>query len=165
MKKIEWENCDKMKIDTSHKTFDRQTNIISTGNIIANTLLGWHVRPFTEVKIGFGQPDRPPGYLRDFDLRGFSRMPSRVRELVKELTQEQSVWVYRLFHYDSNDRRITHGWVVTRSWPGQERGYDILLKVYTGPTYKSEYVVNEASEYLGDETDETKHRYLRWMWR
>ena len=51
MREKEWVNGNKMKIETGHKTFDRQTNIISTGNIIANTLWGFFIRPYTSRKM------------------------------------------------------------------------------------------------------------------
>lgn len=168
MKKIEWLNDDRMKIDTGHKAFDLQTNIISTGNIIANTLHGWHVRAHWDVEVGFGQPPRKPGELQLFDLGWFDHMPTRVKRWVRELAEEQSVWVYHLFHYNSggrarSPRKISHGWVVTRNREGTEsidHAYDILLVIHTGPTYKSDQVLRVASEYLGDPTDNTKHRWV-----
>ena len=37
MKHATWDNPNKMHIDTGYKLFDKQTNVISYGNVYANT--------------------------------------------------------------------------------------------------------------------------------
>ena len=39
-------------IDTGFKRFDKETNCISYGNIIANTIYGNYIRQYNEVKNG-----------------------------------------------------------------------------------------------------------------
>ena len=76
MKKIEWLTHNRMKFESEHKTFNRQTQCISTGNIVSNTLLGWYIRPFNETKCnGF---DFEPGNLQKADLKTFRNLPHYV---------------------------------------------------------------------------------------
>jgi len=144
MKKITWDNPNKMHIETGHRTFDRQTNLISTGNIVANTIIGRHVRAHNNLN-GWDGPCEP-GYLQDFDLSSFrfGVMPSHVREYIKSAAVDESVWVYHLFHYNGN-RRIIHGWVIT------SHDHKPLRKFVIGPTRKSYDVVYEAAKYLEEE--------------
>ena len=150
MKKIEWATPNRMVIDTGHATFNRQTNIISTGNIIANTMLGWHCRPYSEVINPVGD-ECPLGHLRDFDLRIWKQRntPRTVLRQVKELTKTKSVWIYEFFHYNYqkwplDSKRIVHGYVITSA------NHAVLATITTGPTYKSESVVWECTKYVGD---------------
>lgn len=151
MKKATWDySKDKMLVKTGHATFTRQTNVISAGNIIANTMLGWHCRPHSEVINPVGD-ECPPGHLRDFDLRIWKRrnIPRTVLRRIKELTQTESAWIYEFFHYNyqkwpRDPKRIVHGYVIT------SYNHIILSIITTGPTYKSENIVRECAKYVGD---------------
>lgn len=143
MKKIKWVNGNKMLFESGHKQFDRQTNLISTGNIIANTQRGGFIRPrkCTECN-GL---TRPEGHLREFDLRGWDRMPREIKDKVLELTEDDSVILYRFHHYNNNGWMVTHGWVITTA---DYNNYKLLYSKVTGPTYKSHYVIEEAIKYV-----------------
>ena len=152
MKKIKWVNDNRMLFESDHKTFNRQTNIISTGNIIANTVIGQHIRAYTETECN--GLTRSEGHLRNFDLQGFMRrhIPRRVLQAVKDSTANRSAWLYELLHYNNmglwkDDQRIVHGYVLTS-------GDHFLIRSFvTGPTWKSRSVVNEATKYLAHVTE------------
>jgi hypothetical protein len=166
MKQIVWRNDDQMVFESGHKTFDAQTNLIGTGNIIANTLYGRHIRPFTETECnGF---TRPEGHLQDFDLGWFTNIPLPVRRYIEDHLFDESGWLYSLHHYTGSGfwkpaKKIVHGWVLTTS------DYKLRALFYTGPTYKSDLVVDEAALYLGDKDpdrpDVGYHHLRRWGWR
>jgi len=140
MKKIVWVNGNKMLFESAHSTFNRQTNLISTGNIISNTQRGGYVRPYTETECnGF---TRPPGHLRDFDLNGWDRMPGFVRDKVCDLTETEPVILYRFHHYKDDGWLVTDGWVITST------DHELLWSTVTGPTWKSESVIDEAIKYV-----------------
>lgn len=143
-KKIKWRTPNKMEIATGHATFDRQTNIISDGNSIANTMIGWHIRSRSETECnGFTSP---PGHLRDFDLAPFrSRNMSRhVLKYVLSVTEKSPIWLYEFFHYNSN-RRVTHGYVIVA------KNGMLMHKFVTGPTYKSWNIIEECAKYVSRE--------------
>jgi len=141
MKKIEWVTPNKMLIDTGHKTFDRQTNYIDTGNVIANTQHSGYIRAFQQT--GHAGLTYGPGELQAFDLDGFRDIPAHVKKYVREQAHARSVILYRFFHHNSK-RTITHGWVVTTD------NYTLLRSVITGPTDKSRYVIQEVTQYIAD---------------
>jgi hypothetical protein len=146
MKKKEWDHeKDKMIVQTGHATFDRQTNVISTGNIIANTMIGWHCRPYNETECNGWQ--FKPGHLREFDLKKWKErgIYHPVLAFVRNATQaDKSIWIYEFFHYN-DDTRIVHGYVIT------SYNHKILRKFITGPTYRSTGVIYECAKYVGDE--------------
>lgn len=153
LKRIEWENPNKMKIDTGHKTFDAQTDLISDGNIIAGTMVGFYVRPYEETKC-YGDP-HPKGHLREFDLDGFkTRMgkqliPNHVLRFIRTVSMIRGVAVYVFFHwYESSwggTRRMIHGVIVTTN------DYEdplLLKKFVTGPTHKSWQIMDAVRPYV-----------------
>jgi hypothetical protein len=111
LKKIEWENSNKMKFESGHKTFDKQTNCLSTGNVISNTQLSFYIRSAKETINPVGQ-EVPEGHLRDFDLRQFNRLPSHVERFVKRVTEDKQVILYEFRHFNGNNK-VVDGYVVT----------------------------------------------------
>jgi len=151
LKEIEWINGNKMKIETGHKTFDQQTNIISYGNIIANTMVGFYIRAYNDTVNPVGQT-RPLGYLQDFDLQNWRNELYRYRLMnkVKAHLVNRAGILYRLFHYNKN-QRIIHGFILT------DTDYNLIEKWVVGPTYKSWDVVLGCEPYLARErTDESQ---------
>jgi len=141
MKKIEWATPNRMLFESGHKTFDRRADLISTGNVWGSVQTSGYVRPYSETKCnGFTSA---PGHLRDFDLKGFVNMPAHVYKYVRSVTQDNSVILYKFFHY-ANGQQTVHGWVVT----GISPEYKLLDYFVTGPTWKSESVLLEAIKYI-----------------
>ena len=147
MKEKVWANPNRMLMESGHKTFDRQTNCISTGNVIANTQLSFYIRPYSRVECNGRK--FPPGHLRNYDLKWWTRplLPSHVRNYVESVTKDEPVIVYQFHHFLSGgywgkERRIVHGYVVTTA------DYELLKKFVTGPTYKSGLVMDEATKYI-----------------
>jgi hypothetical protein len=147
MKKIEWENEDKMVFESGHKTFDRQVAFVSTGNVISPCQLSTHVRAYAELSCNGMMFE--PGRLQAHDLGWFDStgMPGYMRHWLVRTTAEEGAWVYRFSHYNSQGRRVVHGWVVT------DNQHRLLRKFYTGPTYKSWWVIDEAAKYVSKEQD------------
>lgn len=53
MKKIEWLNNNKMKFESEFKTFNKATNLITTGNVISNTQFSSFISKDWPVKKAF----------------------------------------------------------------------------------------------------------------
>jgi len=142
MKKIEWRNENKMLIQTGHKTFDAQTNLLGEGNIYANTMIGTHIRAYTDTECN--GLTSPPGHLRSFDLtpwRGTRRIPRQVLDRVKKETENTDIWLYQFFH-SKGRKKISHGFVLAA------KDHTHIATFVTGPTYKSEWVMMEARKYV-----------------
>jgi len=144
MKKKVWVTPDRMLMQTGHATFDRQTNVISTGNIIANTQNAFYVRGELCVKC-WGPKAYQPGELRDFDLGNWPKMPLSVRRAIVRMTtgRQDSIWASEFFHYNSH-RCIIHGYIVTTS------DHQLLDTFVTGPTYKSAAVIKGVLPYVAE---------------
>lgn len=147
MKKKEWATPNRMRFDSAHKTFNRKVDLISTGNVWGSVQTSGYVRPYSEAECnGF---TRPPGHLRDFDLKGFTQMPQHVLRYILSVTENKSVIVYKFFHvcnrgYWKGESKTVHGWVITSTGPE----YRLLRYFVTGPTWKSESVLLEAIKYI-----------------
>lgn len=136
-------------MESGHKGFDRQTNMVGTGNIIASTQLSSHVRGrlCTECN-GFTQE---PGHLRDFDLRPWLDNRSLHRHVQKfvlaetEKLGDHGVWLYQFHHQAGDGNRVIHGYVVT------DYEHNLLRTFVTGPTSKSGLVVEECSMYVAND--------------
>jgi hypothetical protein len=147
MKAIEWATPNKMKIDTGHKSFDRQTNVLMAGNIIANTQFGWHIRPYSETECNGYTFE--PGHLRRVDLGYFTHLPHHVRQAVIELTATEAVWLYQFYHY-SGKRRIVHGYLITA------KDHTLLKTIVTGDRYRSAKILAAVTPYVSTPTKATQ---------
>ena len=146
-KPIAWANPNRMVMETGHKTFDRQTNIVGTGNMIANTQYSSYIRPYTETKC-WGPDEFELGHLRAYDLNGFRDMPQWVHKQVERVTHHTKAILYQFFHYGNNrhwsgyQKRVIHGYILTDS------NGRLLAKMVTGPTHKSHAVIDECAQYV-----------------
>ena len=151
MKEIKWINGNKMLIETGHKTFDQQTNIISTGNIIANTLIGKNIRSWWDDGKGlidYETNKREPGHLFNWDIEHFKvRMPDWIRRRIEKYSQEDQyrngMWLYELFHFRGHDR-IIHGWILT------DIKHNWIITFNNGRSFKTDQVLAECKLYLSN---------------
>ena len=158
MKAKVWINGNKQLMESGHKTFDRQTNCIGTGNVIANTQYSGYIRAYYDLTNPVGQA-REPGYLQDYDLEKFDRLPGHIRQAVKQAAIHDSVILYEWHTWgpqynDSTWRgrvrtgkqtRTIHGYTLTSP------GHHFIKTWTTGPTEKSYGIVAEATKYVVEE--------------
>lgn len=114
----EFTNPNKMSINTGHKTFDRQTNLITHGNVIANTQYSSHIHSFNTTAKPLPPWDRDDGYFQDFDCENFKDAivtPGRIIRLAKDFANQfDGIYLYAFFHIHKKER-IIHGFVFTKS--------------------------------------------------
>lgn len=83
----------KMIIDTEFKEFNKQTNYIGNGNVIANTQRSNYVRPWKEIECnGYINEE---GHLQNFDLKSFN-IPNELRELLKNQTNQVCLYQFHI---------------------------------------------------------------------
>lgn len=97
----------KMIINSKFKEFNKQTNLITRGNVIANTMYGNYIRPWNETINPVGDVVEE-GHLFNFDLQYFS-ISRAMREYIKSLNRE--VVLYEIFIY-RNGKQDTIGWLI-----------------------------------------------------
>ena len=145
MEKITWKTPHKMEICTGHKTFDKQTNIISTGNIIANTMYGQFVR--SRYRLECNGRTNPEGHLQEFDLNGFSSFlandshdTNKIIKTIKRLADENNgVIVYVIFTRYFGYYSII-GYIIT------DVKYKLLHRTWY--SVKGQHVINECCKYI-----------------
>ena len=140
MKKIEWLNSNKMKMESGNKTFDKQCLVISKGNVIAPTQLSFEVRPGNEIKNG--SLTFEPNHLQNFDLKSLFSDWSWYRSQIAELSNEKNgVYVYQFFHY-SKKGRVDNCLLVT------DKNHKVIKKVLKRFNPKTVLVFNEVLKYF-----------------
>lgn len=141
MKKREWINGNKMKFESESKTFNKQCDLITTGNVWGGVQFSQYIRPTNEVECNGAT--FPSGHLRDYDLKPFNlgRFPYVLKAVKEYADAGKQVILYKFRHFNG-ERETVHGFVIT------DTNYYLLKKFYTGPTYKSISVIDEAVKYI-----------------
>lgn len=108
----------KQLVDTGWRTFDRQTNCISTGNVVANTQLSLYIRPYRETECN-GHTFQPGELLRA-DLKAFEyRPPDDIMVILFDKDRKDSVILYMFSTSElvgnivGRSMRVPFLWVVT----------------------------------------------------
>lgn len=99
-------NNNKMIINSDFKEFNKQTNLITTGNVIAKTMYGSYIRPYNETKCNGLTFEI--GHLFEYDLQ-FFHISNRFKEYIKSLNKK--VILYEIFIYRKGKKDII-GWLV-----------------------------------------------------
>lgn len=139
-----------MKFATGHKDFDRAANsgggLILTGNVISNSMYGFHVRAFNETECnGF---TFPVGRLQQFDLKPATESYRQQFEPVRRWIEgskhfrDNSGWCYIIRHVRKSV--VIHGAMVT-DYQGRllkEFSRDQLAQHNSSADWKSWKVMN-----------------------
>jgi hypothetical protein len=140
MKRAQFVNPNKMLMESGHKTFDRQTNLITRGNVYSNTQISSYIRPYNQTE--WNGKTVQKGELQNYDLKFFGKLPFEVEEAVRAYAKDKSIILYMFFHRNSDKEKIVHGYVIT------DTQYRLIDFFVTGPTYKSYNVIKECSQYV-----------------
>lgn len=144
MKKTEWINGNHMKFESLNKTFNRQVDCISTGNVWGSVQWSGYIRAYNQTSIDNGSPYKE-GELQEFDLKQFRDMtPGHIISEVKKETQNEGAIFYCLFHW-SKGKRIVHGWILTT------KDYKQIAVWYANYRSQSISVIYNALPYLINE--------------
>lgn len=130
----------KMIINSDFKEFNKQTNCISQGNVIANTMYGNYIRPYNETECN-GQ-HFSPGHLFDYDLQ-FFKISRAMREYIKSLNRQ--VVLYEIFIY-RNEKKDIIGWLI------EDKGKIIDITVaYSRGDYRKRFSALETVKNIIEE--------------
>lgn len=148
MKKAKF-TADGMKqiIDSGYKLFDKQTNIICDGNVIANTEFGNFIRPWKETECN-GRT-YSPGHLTKFDLEAFEPhlIPKSLLKRLLDKERDASVILY-MFFVIKNKHIVPFSFVITSS-DHKLIDYAIILR-YGQSRMKLHKATMEAISYITD---------------
>lgn len=142
MKLIQWKTPNKMLFESEHKTFNKQTNLITTGNVWANTQRSSYIRPSNQtICNGF---NRPIVELQNYDLENMSHiLPQSTISAIKQLVDANNGGIVYAFFHVHKKRKILHGVILT------DKAHN-HLKTFVNPWYapKSDSVLNECKKYI-----------------
>lgn len=144
MRQIEWATPNRQKIETGHKTFDRKTTLITTGNVVGGTQKSSYVRPVSETLCNGVSFEK--GHLRKFDLDQFRNLPRIIQNWYANNPNVKTI-LYEFFHYDG-DAKIVHGYVITDD---NYNHYKLLLRWSNG-RYKSQKIISECITFITEQT-------------
>jgi hypothetical protein len=119
LKELEYLSNTRIRIDTGHKTFDRQCDYLDTGNVSGDVQFSWYIRPISETScngLSFA-----PGRLFEFDITTFKELPSSTRDWIRNLNREIILYEFRHFRRaEGKERKFIHGYVVTEPYPSHK---------------------------------------------
>jgi hypothetical protein len=142
LKKVKWDNPNKMHMSSGYKEFDKQTNFIDTGNVIADTQNSFYIRAHNTPTNPVGD-SVAPGAMQKWDLDSwFQQLPGHIRQEVEEKTVDKDNILYNFFILEG-DRRIDLGYVLT------DRKRKLIKKWYTNGE-NARMAVDEAMKYVTD---------------
>lgn len=91
----------KMIINSDFKEFNKQTNCISDGNMIANTQYSNYIRNYTVTECNGNKHEK--GYLQNFDLKFFSCIPHSLKEYIKNSNKEMILYEFFIYKNHAKD--------------------------------------------------------------
>lgn len=156
MKYKTWDNPNKMHIETGYKLFDKQTNLISNGNIYANTQSSSYIRPYMETECN--GKEFKPGELMKFDLkcvfgeylRDYNLVPQAIKRVLEDRDRKQSVVLYKFFVTIKREHRVI-GFVLAdydnnliERCAINSGYYSYFWKLYNAILEASKYVCNDV---------------------
>lgn len=148
LKKHEWDNPNKMHFESEFKLFNKQTNLISTGNVWATTQYSNYLRPWNEVD-NYGYIGKPGQFVK-YDMQFFTNVPERMRKIIFDTEREQLLILYEFKVYHDGEKEVI-GHVLTT---GERECKYIAHSVHCpyGCSYwKRESAIREAMKYICDD--------------
>lgn len=139
MKEIEWVNDNKMLFESGHKTFNKQTKLITTGNHLGNTQYSLFVRSFEETECNGHENEK--GELQKWDLDNFKDLPIDIREEIEALLKNRG-GILNEFRYWKGDKKILVGYILTDTEHNFIESWNVLK------TTKSYGILDECKKYI-----------------
>lgn len=109
----------RMILDTKLKTFNTQTNLITIGNVIADTQYSNYIRPYNEIECNKKMYNK--GELRDYDLQFFT-LNEKVRNYVLKHTENEDGILYQFHFYNARKEKVIIGWIFE-----QNKQFDLFV--------------------------------------
>lgn len=133
-------NPNKMRIETSNKSFDRYCKWLSPCAVLSQGHVALWVRP-RAVTTCNGQVFEV-GHLFEFDMKSFRDLPHSYRQALARMPED--VLLHELFHY-RGERKVVHGWVVV------SKAGKVVAKWNNTGKPKSQVVLDYAAKCVAEE--------------
>ncbi len=106
-----WDNPNKMHIESEFVTFNRQCELISTGNVFATCQVSSYVRPWGELD-NYGYKMKP-GEGLNYDMQFFEKeYGSAIRDIIYDPNRTESVILYQIRVWKKKEQEVI-GYILT----------------------------------------------------
>jgi hypothetical protein len=124
--KFEYKKNGNMLVKTNYELFNKQTNYLGVGNVVANTQMSSFIRASYEVSYDYPNiPDAKIGQFQDFDLKPFIELNEWNKVSIKEFADENKGAILYWFFYYASKKRTTIGYLLTNK---ERDNYKFLYK-------------------------------------
>lgn len=142
LKTLAFRDPNHVLINTGHKTFDSQCDLLMTGNVISNAQRSSYIRPVSQRECNGAIFS--PGQLFEFDIKSFRPdLPTWIEGRLREL--DTTVILYEIRHWQGRNKKHVHGYIVTDT-----QHKPILISTTGSQPFKSEQVMSTVVPYLVD---------------
>lgn len=155
---FEYKKNGNMLVESNYELFNKQSNYLGTGNVIANTQVSWYIRPSYKV-----DSNSKLGELQDYDLDHFKQMNKWNKQSVKDFVDKNNGGILYWFFYVSNKKIVTIGYLLTN----KEKTDYIALFSDTNRLKKKEffdyialYYIVKTKKYIVDDVIKDKERLI-----
>lgn len=139
-----WRNPNRMLFESGYRTFDREVDYISDGNVISNVQLSTFVRKVSDLN------DYPqgikPGDCRRHDLDRFRHRPGGIPPVIREYVKarpEEEFWLY-CWHFPG----VRSEYGASVAWLLTDKAMTKSLVRACGRQRKAHLVLREAEKYV-----------------
>jgi len=143
-------------LDSPHKTWNKQTIALMTGNVWDNGYFSNYIRSWNKLECNGIKNE--PGHLQNFDLRPFGNIPLIIRNFFKFEVFENLVLMEIKTYYNrktrwENDRqKVIHGYIVYGyDYVDGKSNVKIVKKFYVNNNYKSIKLIDWICDSLIEE--------------
>lgn len=130
-----------VEIDTGFKSFDKQSNYLGTGNVIANTQCSSYIRPTYELVSH--SKEYQARHLFEFDIKPF-KLSGMNKALVEKFADKHNGCILYKFFYIKDKNIQTIGFLLT----SKDKKRHSIIGTYTR---KRERCINALLPYLTEE--------------
>lgn len=142
LKNLTFRTPNRVLINTGHKTFDSQCDLLMTGNVICNVQRSSYIRPMSQSECNGAIFAR--GHLFEFDIKAFRPdLPRWIEDRLRKL--DTTAILYEIRHWHGRNKKHVHGYIVTDA-----QHKPILISTTGSQPFKSEQVMSTVVPYLVD---------------
>lgn len=136
-------------INSGHTAFDAYCVSIRPGASIGGGVLGLGIRAYNTAKNPMHELVEP-GDMMHADIRSFRNMghpiPLKIVQAISDHGTTDDLMLYTFYHHKGG-KRVDHGWILTYT---SDRKNELIGTWVTGPTYKSNKVIEYAKDYVSN---------------
>lgn len=160
MREFQWnKNGMKQILDSPHKTWNKQTVALCTGNVWDSGYFSNYIRPWNKLECN-GRINEQ-GHLQNFDLNHYKSLPLYIRNYFKFEAKESLVLMEVFTHnYSKNKRygnekiKVVHGYIIyDENYENGKHEVKVIKKCYMNNNWKSIDLIDWICDAITEEEE------------